>query len=229
MEKNVKSEIFSNFMFLKLEPNFRKMISNEKIAAKQEFENMIASLQDKFFIRTYMTCPRTDSDILIWRMMDNFEKLTENCARTFSYGIGKYLESTYSYTCVIKIREGMEGGESDTDVILKNKFGKYKYMLVHPISKSRIWYDLSEEERQTLINERSKVISQYPEITENFFASSGLCDTEVIVARESSSIETLIKVTKELKKQKIKNFTLNDKPNFLCIGKDLSIILDMIS
>ena len=232
MEKAKKiTNIFSSFLFLRLDPRFRRLISNEKIAAKQEFENMVGACQEKVFLRTYMTTGlRPDADILFWRISDNLEYLQDICAKTFSVGVGRYLYSTHSYLGVYHpdetaaLKKDLEFGFLPRDI-----FGRHKFMLLHPVVKSHLWYELSEEERQKLMSGRSAVISKYKEIQENFFQSYGLDEQEMIVTREARHLDELVMATRELREQRIKNYTAVDKPVFLCIGRDLREILDALS
>ena len=231
MEKIKKqNNIYSNFMFIKLDPAFRRLISNEKIAAKQEFENMVATCQEKLFLRTYMiTGLRADSDILFWRMSDDLEFLQENCARTFSVGAGRYFLNTHSFLGVHQTPEQpVPKKDLEFGFLPKESFGLYKFMLIHPVVKSHVWYELSEEERNALLSERSGVVSRYHEIRENFFTSFGLDEQEMIVAREARHLDELINATRELRELRIKNYTAADKPVFLCVGRDLREILDAI-
>lgn len=218
-------------MFLRLDPKFRRLISNEKIAAKQEFENMVGACQEKLFLRTYMTTGlRADADILFWRVSDSLEYLQEICAKTFSVGVGRYFHATHSYLGVyhpdesVALKKDLEFG-----FLSKDTFGRHKFMLLHPVVKSHLWYELSEEERQKLLAGRSAVISKYKEIQENFFQSYGLDEQEIIVAREARHLDELVLATRELREQRIKNYTAVDKPVFLCIGRDLREILDALS
>jgi len=232
MEKIKKqSNIYSSFMFVKLDPAFRRLISNEKIAAKQEFENVAASFQERFFFRSYMTAGlRSDSDILFWRMSDDLESLQENCARTFSSGIGRYFLNVHSFLGVqsyaeqASCRKDLEFG-----FLPKETFGLYKFLLLHPVVKSHVWYELSPEERSALLAERAAVAGKYKEVKENFFAAFGLGEQDMIVAREARHLEDLANATRELREQRIKNYTAQDKPVFLCVGRDLREILDSIS
>ncbi|OIO02853.1 MAG: hypothetical protein COX65_10505 [Elusimicrobia bacterium CG_4_10_14_0_2_um_filter_56_8] len=232
MEKIKKSSnIYSSFMFLKLQPEFRRLISNEKIAAKQEFENMVGACQEKLFLRTYMVSGlRSDSDMLFWRMSDDLSYLQEICARTFSTGAGKYFTPVHSF---LGVHHGPETAQLKKDLdfgfLPKETFGRYRYMLLHPVVKAHTWYELSEEERETLLTERRQVFTRYKEIQENFFLSYGLDDQEIIVAREARTMEDLISATQELRQKRIKNYTVVDKPVFLCLGRDLREIMDAIS
>ena len=232
MEKAKKiNNIFSSFLFLRLDPKFRRLISNEKIAAKQEFENMVGACQEKVFLRTYMTTGlRADADILFWRISDNLEYLQDICAKTFSVGVGRYFHATHSYLGVYHPDEAAAlKRELEFGFLPKDTFGRHKFMLLHPVVKSHLWYELSEEERQKLLTSRSAVITRYKEIQENFFQSYGLDEQEMIVAREARHLDELVLATRELREQRIKNYTAVDKPVFLCIGRDLREILDALS
>jgi chlorite dismutase len=111
----------------------------------------------------------------------------------------------------------------------KDTFGRYRYMLLHPVVKAHTWYELSEQEREKLQAERAQIAAKYREIQENFFLSFGLDEQEIIVAREARLLEDLIAATQELRQQRIKNYTAVDKPVFLCLGRDLREIMDAIS
>ncbi|MEI7482198.1 MAG: chlorite dismutase family protein [Elusimicrobiota bacterium] len=232
MDRSKKvNNIFSSFLFLRLDPEFRRLISNEKIAAKQEFENMVGACQEKVFLRTYMTTGlRADADILFWRISDNLEYLQDICAKTFSVGVGRYFHATHSYLGVYHPDEAAAlKRELEFGFLPKDTFGRHKFMLLHPVVKSHLWYELSEDERQKLLAGRSAVITKYKEIQENFFQSYGLDEQEMIVTREARHLDELVSATRELREQRIKNYTAVDKPVFLCIGRDLREILDALS
>jgi len=232
MEKPKKyANIYSSFMLVKLQPEFRRLISNEKIAAKQEFENMVGTAQEKLFLRTYMVSGlRSDSDILFWRMSDDLPYLQEVCARTFSAGAGRYMTPSF---CYLGVHQGPDPSlprkDLDFGFLPKDTFGRYRYMLLHPVIKAHTWYELSEAEREKLTAERAQVVSRYHDIQENFFLSYGLDEPDMIVAREAKSLEDLTAATHELRQQRIKNYTCSDKPVLLCLGRDLREIMDAIS
>lgn len=232
MEKTKKTaNIYSSFMFLKLQPEFRRLISNEKIAAKQEFENMVGAAQEKLFLRTYMLAGlRSDADILFWRMSDDLPYLQEICARTFSAGAGRYFTPSF---CYLGVHQGPDPAtprkELDFGFLPKDTFGRHRFMLMHPVVKAHTWYELSDQERGKLMGERAQVLSRYRDIQENFFMSYGLDEPDMIVTREAKSLEDLTAATQELRQQRIKNYTCDDKPVLLCLGRDLREIMDAIS
>ncbi len=221
-----QTDIYSSFLFVRLKTEFRLLVSNEKIAEKQEFENMIGNCQEKIFLRTYfLTGLKSNCDILFWRMSEDLQFLQEICSRSFSSGIGKYFEPVNSYIGMYKAPESSQ----DQFSYLQNNFGIYKYLLIHPLIKNHTWYEMTHEERETLMAERTKVLAKYTDIKENFFYSYGIDDQDIVVTREAKNINQLIEATKELRKQRIKNFTTSDRPVYLAIGRDLRDILDGLS
>jgi len=224
------NSLYSSFIFIKLDEKFRHLVSNEKVAEKQEFENLIASSQEKIFLRTYFIAGlKADCDILFWMMFDNLDYLQEIISKNFTIGIGKYFKIRYSYLGMYYLDENINKDNLELGIVPKNLFGIYKYMLIHPLIKSQTWYEMSSYERDVLKKEREAVLKKYSDIKETFFTSYGIDDQDMIVLREAKRLEDLINVTKELRKQRIKNYTIEDRPIFLCVGKDLTQILDSLT
>ncbi len=216
-------KLFSIFSFLKLSSQFKKLEHNEKIALKQEFEDSVANCQEKVFLRTYFVSGlKEDCDVLLWRMHNSLEYLQSIAARNLSTGIGKFFEIKYSYI-------GFKNFKENSLEEVNKRAGIYRYLLLHPLTKSYQWYELSENEREKMIEERENILKSYGNIIENFFISFGIDDEDMIVTREAENLDSLIEVSSRLKKMKTKSYTLNDRPVFLCIGKDLREILDNIS
>lgn len=218
----MSNNFFSIFTFLKLSPKFKHLELNSKIALKQEFEDSIANCQEKIFLRTYTVSNlKEDCDLLMWRMHHSLDFLQEICTRTLSVGIGKYFEIKYTYIGFKKTTKDLNE--------LNNTIGVYPYLLLHPLIKHQRWYELTEEERNTLIAEREEILNSYKNIIETSFQSFGIDDQDMIIVREAKNLNELIESSERLKKLRNKSFTQTDKPVFLCIGKDLRYILDMIS
>jgi len=214
---------YSIFSFVNLSKSFNHLEMNEKTVLKQEFEDSIAHCQEKIFLRTYFVSELKEGcDIMIWRMHHSLDYLQKICASSMRVGIGKYMQTHSSYI-------GMKNFKTESLDDLNKRAGIYPYLLLHPLDKSKDWYDINEKEREEMIKEREKILSNYNNITENFFISFGIDDQDMIVVREALKIEDLIDATRKLKTMKTKSYTINDKPVYLCIGKDLREILDTLT
>ncbi|MCX7641927.1 MAG: chlorite dismutase family protein [Elusimicrobiales bacterium] len=217
----MSNNVFSIFTFIKLSNEFKHLELNSRIALKQEFEDAIANCQEKIFLRTYaISNLKEDCDILMWRMHHSLDFLQEICTKILSAGIGKYMEIKYTYIGFKNFNEQLNE--------INQKIGIYPYLLLHPLIKHQTWYELVDKEREKLIEERKSVIQNYSNLLETIFESFGIDDQDMIVTREAKKLIDLIDCTSNLKKLKNKSYTLNDKPVFLCIGKDLRYILDML-
>lgn len=217
----MSNSFFSLFAFIRVDQRFKHLEANEKISAKQEFENVVANTQEKVFFRTYaLSNLKEDCDILMWRMHPSLDYLQEICTKTFSVGVGRFMEIKYTYIGFKRFDCSLEE--------LNYKVGIYPYLLLHPLVKLQSWYELEESERNKLMHERLEIINLYQGIIETIFESYGIGDEDMIVVREAKNLDELIKCTLSLKKLKNKNYTQIDKPVFLCIGRDLRHILDML-
>lgn len=218
----MSNNFFSIFTFIKMSNEFKSLELNSKITLKQEFEDSIASCQEKVFLRTYAVSNlKEDCDMLMWRMHQSIDFLQEICTKTFSTGAGRFMEIKYTYIGYRKFDEDLSE--------INRKIGIYTYMLLHPLVKNQQWYELTDQQRSLIIKEREDIISSYPSLKETVFESFGIDDQDMIVVRESKEISNLIECSSKLRKIKNKSYTVSDKPVFLCIGKDLRHILDMLS
>lgn len=217
-------ELYSSFLFIRLDPKFRLLMSNERITAKQEFENFAASCQEKLFLRTYsLIGMRSDCDILFWRISPDANVLQETCAHMFSSGIGKFFIPVHSFLGFFRLPES---AEDDSD--LKEMFGKFKFLLLHPVVRTHSWHNLSGLQQQKLLDEHNSVLSGYAGVHEHIFQSCGLDDQDMTVIKESDNLDELAAVSKKLRNLKIMAFILRDTPRCLCLGKDLRDILDAL-
>ena len=220
-------KLYSSFIFYRLQTGFRQLSPNVQMSAKQEFEDLISVQHERSFIRTYMTtgiC--SNSDIMIWRMFPGIMKMQEMSSHVLKTGIGKWLDPVLSYLGVLSFDASDEkAAEREADI----KFGRYPYMMIHPLEKNNAWHFLPTEEKEKLIKERKEVLSKYGNIHETLFSSYGLDSQDYIVQREAESATILEEATKELRTLKNKEYTLSDSPVFFCIGRSLAEILDFIA
>ena len=171
---------------------------------------------------------RADSDLMIWRMSKDPKKLQDLSARTLTAGMGTYFKPVRSFIGVCDAGHP-QCGKKTSAAELKDSFGRYRYMVLHPVTKTRSWYAMPAEEREKVFSERAEVLKRYGCINENFFSSYGIDGQEFLVQREADDINDLISVTQALREQRNKEYTACDTPLMLCIGRDLTEILDLIS
>ncbi len=219
---------YANFLFLRMDPAFRRLLSNERIAAKQELENMVSSVQESVFLRTYsLSGLNAGCDMLLWMASPDVRAIQKAWARIAAAGAGTYLSPAQCYIGIYSLPEPLSKKETEGG-IPPGLFGKNRYMVLHPLVRSHTWYELSDAERNKFLGERQNVLARFSGVTEHFFCSCGLDDQEFIVVREADALEDLALASRELREQRIKMFTKRDTPSMLCVGSDLRDILDSL-
>ncbi|MDD2772530.1 MAG: chlorite dismutase family protein [Elusimicrobiales bacterium] len=229
-KKNRQPEttVYTNFLFLKADRKFRHLMSNERIAAKQELENTVCAVQEEVFLRTYsLVGLDAGSDMLLWMAAPDIGKIQKAWSRVSTSGAGRYFDTALCFIGMYPQPEGVPS-KKEAGGVPAGLFGKSRYMLLHPLVREHAWYELSEAERGRFLAERQTALAKYPSVTEHFFHSCGLDEQEFIVVRESDALDDLAAASRELREQRIKMFTKRDTPNPLCVGDDLRNILDSL-
>ena len=223
-----KATLFSSFSFLRMQPEFKRLSPNEQMTAKREFEDMLASHQERIFLRTYMTAGlNAESDIMIWRMCRRVSRLQELSSILMKTGMGKWLIPAKEYLGIFSFKTA--GPEEQAEKEANEKFGRFPYMSLHAVKKNDKWHFLKEEERNNVCAERQNVLNKYKNVNENVFLSYGLGQQDFIIQREAEAAIDLEAITYDLRQLKNKEYTISDNPYFFCIGRGLAEILDHLA
>lgn len=218
---------FVNFLFLKLEPGFRTLQSNEKLVAKQEFLSAFESYQEKTAVLSYsLVGLRADCDLLLWRIDPDLGVFQAMSERLLTTGIGKYLTPVYSFLAATRPPEAQGKQllvEPAGDASMP---GKLKYVFVHPLVKARNWYHLPAAERQGILEDQARIRARFPSVKLHTAYSFGLDEQEFMLAFESDDPADFLELAAALRESGWGAYTLRDTPSFTCVAKDLHDILD---
>ena len=223
-DKEVKRQ-FVNFCFYKLDPAFRRLPEAEREKGKKEFLDVLEEYDtnDDMIVLSYsMVGIRPDTDIMLWRISYELEKFQEMSTRIFQTGLGKYLETTYSYLSQTKrsMYQDMlnpEHEEDRTHIIP----GKAKYLFIYPFVKTRAWYLLTQFTRQGIMDEHIYVGNKYPSVKLNTSYSFGIDDHEFVVAFETDYPSDFVDLVMELRETQGSIYVEKDTPIFTCIAQSL--------
>ena len=135
---------YVSFTFYKLDPAFRRLSQEERDKGVQEFIDVLEeydSSSDMILLCYSMVGLRGDVDIMTWRICYSLEEFQTMHTRLLQTGLGKYLETPYSYISMTKRSMYMdfinpEHEEDRTHIIP----GKAKYLFIYPFVKTREWY-----------------------------------------------------------------------------------------
>ncbi len=217
------------YLFLKLEPAWRRLEASEQRAQKDEFVRAIKRFHGRLLLRPYsLMGTRGDCDVMLWQVAENLETLQAVETAMFSTRLGGYLTIPYSYLGMTKrsIYEfpAMPEGEDRTVISPSDS----PYLFVYPFIKQRAWYRLPFEQRQAAMNEHVRVGRKYPSIRINTTYCFGLDDQEFIVAFEGDDPGAFLDLVMELRDSEASAYTERDVPVFTCVQMSLWEAMDAL-
>ena len=101
-----------------------------------------------------------------------------------------------------------------------------KYLFIYPFVKTNDWYQLSQKERQLLMNDHFAIGHRYPDVKISTAYSFGLDDQEFVLGFESDDPGSFLDLVADLRESQARPYTLRDTPIFTCVNKPLRACLD---
>jgi chlorite dismutase len=220
---------YINYIFLKLDPEWRRLPDEERQRGKEEFLKAVEELSGEMLLRSFSLMGlRSDADFMLWRIgydLDAFEQMT---AALLKSGLGKYLRVTYSYFGLarrsIYVGEHTPGFENRRYIIP----GEGDYLFVYPFVKTRAWYRLPMAERQRMMNEHMQIGRKHYPIKNNTAYCFGIDDYEFILSFEAETPEKFQDLMMELRESEASAYTELDTPIFTCRRRPLGEILEFL-
>lgn len=226
----LKSRQYVRFLFYKLDPLWRRLPEEKQIDQKKELVEVIEHFNRRMLLRPYsLMGTRADAELLLWQIAESalpFQELAAAIART---KMGGYLNQSASYLAqtkrsIYQIRD--QPGEDLERLVIDPT--ESKYLFVYPFLKTRPWYKLTLEQRQTMMDEHIRVGRKYPSVKLNTTYSFGLDDQEFVVAFETDEPADFLDLVQDLRETDASLFTLRDTPLYTCINMGLEEALDAL-
>jgi hypothetical protein len=200
-----RAAYYMSFRFLKLEPDYHRLITNEKVQLKQDFLNSFDQLEDKLKISTYaMTGLAGDADILMWKVTRHLKDLNAMSAQIQSVGIGSYLKCVRS---MLGLAACPPWAKTEEDW----KLGQHPYLVVLP---------------GTIKDASSLKPMQTDYMTSQFALDSYSDSTQYIVALD---VEDPRRLPSELAAHKVMSVgDFKFSSSYTCLRASMSEILDSL-
>src|SRR5688572_25610123 len=94
---------FVNFMFLRVNPEWRKLDGATKQLYKTEFQSVFNKYREDFLLFTYSLVGfDSKADLMFWRVGTSLDLIQEMTARLYRTNLGSFLETTDNYLSVTK-------------------------------------------------------------------------------------------------------------------------------
>src|SRR5829696_4017388 len=136
---------FVNFMFFRMNPEWRKLNPDTKSIFKSEFQSVFEKFRGDFLLFTYSLVGfDSKADIMFWRIGTSLDLIQEMTAKLYRTSLGSFFEIADNYLSVTKRMMFVADGADDRFHI---RAGDAKYHFVYPCAKHRDWYEKTGEER----------------------------------------------------------------------------------
>jgi chlorite dismutase len=209
----VPTRHFVKYTFLKLDPAWRRLDGDERMAHKREFAAACADFADGHLLRAFSTVgTRGDADLMLLSQAQNLERIHEFHVVLAQSGLMKWAQIPYSYLAMTKASEYSD--ESRLEV----RPAHARYLFVYPFIKTRAWYALDADERWRIMQEHIRLGKEYPSIDLNTSYSFGLDDQEFVVAFETDDPGSFLDLVQRLRTTESSLYTKQDTPTFTCIS-----------
>lgn len=217
---------FVNFIFLRVNPEWRKLPAAQKAELKREFVDVYTSFRSDFLLFSYSLVGfDSKADLMFWRIGRSLDLIQEMTAKIYQSGLGSYLETADSYLAVTK--RMMFVSESTEDRYYVNA-GEKKYHFLYPCSKNEDWFEKTDEERDALVEENYMVGKRFPNIKIHMTHAFGFSEQEYLISFETDEPKDFLALAEELRQTPASKFTLRGMPIYTCRQRPLIECLDAL-
>ncbi len=221
---------FVNFMFFRVNPEWRRLDAALKSEFKAEFEEIFKTYTDKFLLFAYSLVGfDSKADLMFWRVGESLDLIQEMTARLYRTNLGSYLETADNYLSVTKKRMFVAPDDNPkSEDRFHVKAGEKKYLFVYPCAKQSEWYKKTGEERDAIVEEDFMVGKRFPNIKIHLTHAFGFSEQEYIISFETDEPRDFLALAEELRETTASKFTMRGMPVYTCRQRTLKECLDAL-
>jgi chlorite dismutase len=217
---------FVNYTFLRINPEWRKLDAVTKNNFKAEFTDVFERFRRDFLLYTYSLVGfDSKADLMIWRIGDSLDLVQEMTASLYRTQLGSFIETVDNYLSVTKGMMFVDGGSDDRHRV---EAGAKKYHFLYPCAKHKGWFEISEDERDALIEEGFMVGKRFPNIRIHMTHAFGVGDQQYIISFETDEPKDFLALAEELGNAPASKFRLRGMPIYTCRQRPLTECLDAL-
>ena len=217
---------FVNFMFFRMNPEWRKLDPETKSIFKKEFENVFDKFRDDFLLFSYSLVGfDSKADLMFWRIGTSLDLIQEMTAKLYRTSLGSFFEVVDNYLSITKRMMFVENESADR---FRVQAGDKKYNFVYPCAKHKEWYEKTGEERDALIEENFMVGKRFQNIKIHMTHAFGFSEQEYVISFETDEPKDFLALAEELRETPASKFTLRGMPVYTCRQRPLMECLDAL-
>jgi chlorite dismutase len=205
------------YTFYKVEPAWRRLPVEERIAGKEAFADVVEHWADRMTLSAYATAGvRPDCDFFLWKITERYADLGELGAELNGTPLAAYLDTPYSYLATTKASP-YTAARRPRKVLPRG----LPYLVVYPFVKVRAWYALPQEKRQRAMDEHMRIGAGFTSIHNHTTYSFGIDDQEFMTAFECEEPADFMHLMLTLRESEASRYTERDTPIF--VGQAMGI------
>jgi chlorite dismutase len=213
---------FVNFMFFRVNPDWRKLDTGTKTIFKSEFQSVFDKFRDDFLLYTYSLVGfDSKADIMFWRIGTSLDLIQDMTAKLYRTSLGSFFEIADNYLAVTKRMMFVGDGADDRSHVRAGEN-------VYPCTKHRNWYEKSGEERDALIEENFMVGKKFQNIKIHMTHAFGFSEQEYVISFETDEPKDFLALAEELRETPASKMTLRGMPVYTCRQRPLMECLDAL-
>lgn len=221
---------FVNFMFLRVNPDWRKLDQARKSIFKQEFQTVYENFGERLLLYSYSLVGfDSKADLMFWRIGNSLDSIQDMTAKLYRTDLGSFLETTDNYLSITKkmmfLPNDENGNREDRYHV---KAGAKKYHFVYPCAKHSDWYNKSGEEREALVEENFMVGKRFENIKIHLTHAFGFSEQEFIISFETDEPKDFLALAEEMRQTSASKLTMRGMPIYTCRQRNLSECLDAL-
>ncbi len=216
-----------SFCFYSVDPAWRRLPTDLRQQHSAELCQVVTAASNELLVLTYsLVGLKAGVDFLIWRVGQRLEQLQTMSRAVRRTQLAGYLSMPVSFLSMTKRSTYVD--KLDPEHQEQRRFitpARSRYLFVYPFVKTRDWYHLPLEQRQTLMDEHIQIGSRFPSVKLHTTYSFGLDDQEFVVAFETDAPHDFLDLVMALRESQGSRYTLRDTPIFTCVSKPMHEIL----
>ena len=218
---------FVQYLFLKVDSEWRRLDAATRARGRAEFEEVIASASAEVTTHAYSTLGlKSDAQLMLWWKSGDAITVQDTLGALLATGLGRYCEIAHSLWGLT--RPSIYTKRRTTQEQAVDETTRLKYLVVYPFSKTIEWYLMSRDARQGMMNEHMRIGHEFGDVRQVLLYTTGLDDQEFIVAYETETLERHQDLVIALRSTEARRYTLRDTPIFTAVHRPLRDALGLL-
>ncbi len=220
------TERYVHALALGLDPAWRRLGDAERRDSARAFKAVLDAHPAVETFTYSMIGLQPGTDLVLWRLGNSLDALEESAAAVLRTGLGTWLTVHESFLGILRPSQYVRKPTSQEQSMFSGD--RSRYLIAYPFTKSTDWYLLSQEERQTIMNEHMKLGHRWPQVRQLLAYSFGIDDPDFLVAYETDDLPGFGDLVRALRSTESRRSTVRDTPILTAIHRPIDEILALL-